>query len=264
MSDTADYLQADKPVRPRPYVHAQLRAIALFSGIGGIELGLERAGMEIVRQVENDPHARAVLSEHWPDVPQFGDIRNVDWTLHLEADLVAGGFPCQDISNAHTNGKREALNGAKSGLWSEFARCVGEIRPRWVIVENVAAWARWVPDVRADLADLGYASVPLELSAGAFGAPHRRPRAWVVAHANGQGEPLRAIHAEVARLRPVPAGSGHWRCTPPGSVRLDDGVPGGTHRRRLAGNAVVPQMAEWLGRQIIAADRVPAHSEGPR
>lgn len=230
-----------------------MRAVSLFSGVGGLDRGLENAGHEIALQVENDPAAVAVLKRHWPHVPRYGDVR----TLHLlwgQAEMVCGGFPCQDVSNAHTNGNRKALTGEKSGLWREFARLVGECQPRWVLVENVAAWRRWVPDVRADLAGLGYASLPLELSAGAFGAPHRRPRVWVVAHADGQGEPLRAVHAQVAGLRPIPAGGGHWREPPPGVVRLDDGVPAGVDRRRLAGNAVVPQMAEWLGRAITLID----------
>jgi DNA (cytosine-5)-methyltransferase 1 len=222
---------------------------SLFSGIGGFDLGLERAGMTCTWQVENDPYCRVVLEKHWPDVPTFGDVRN--FTSHTPVDLIAGGFPCQDISNAHTNGARRALNGERSGLWSEFLRIVRESRPRWVIVENVAAVERWLSGVRSDLALDGYASLPVELSAGSFGAPHKRPRVFVVAHADSESEPLSALHAEVAGIRPISGRSGPWGAPPSGGFRVADGVPRGMDRCRVLGNAVVPVVAEWLGRQIM-------------
>lgn len=227
---------------------------SLFAGIGGLDLGLERAGWECRWQVEIEPYCRAILEKHWPAVPRFQDVRTVGGDLE-RVDLVCGGFPCQDISDAHTNGRRRALTGGKSGLWSEFRRIVYSLAPTWVVVENVAARGRWVPDVRADLARLGYASVPLELRAGSFGAPHRRPRVFLVAHADGESEPLRALHAEVAGLSPVPAFGGHWRTPAPGGLRLDDGVPAGVDRTRAAGNAVVPQVAEWVGRRLMEAHK---------
>ena len=227
-----------------------MRFGSLFAGIGGFDLGLEAAGMVCAWQVEQDPYCRVILEARWPDVPRYGDVRNVS---HPPAvDLIAGGFPCQDISNAHTNGARRALDGERSGLWTEFLRIVDETRPRWVVVENVAAPQRWVPDVRAGLAGHGYASVPLELSAGSFGAPHKRPRVFVVAHADGEGEPLGALHAQVAGLRPVSGRSGPWRLPPPGGFRVADGVPRGMDRCRVLGNAVVPAVVEWLGRQIAS------------
>ena len=223
---------------------------SLFAGIGGFDLGLERAGMECAWQVEIDPPAGEVLARHFPNTERHTDV--TDRSIQYEpVDLICGGFPCQDLSNAHTNGTRRALSGEKSGLWSEYRRAIEVLDPSWVVIENVAAFARWVPSVRADLSRLGYASVPLELQAGSFGAPHKRPRIFVVANTDPDGESLRALHAEVASLRPIPGASGHWGTPPPGGFRLDDGVPRGMERCGQFGNAVVPQVAEWLGRRIM-------------
>jgi DNA (cytosine-5)-methyltransferase 1 len=233
-----------------------VNVLSLFSGIGGLDLGLERAGMTVVGQVEIDPWCRKVLAKHWPEVPRHDDVRTAAewWGGRRAPDLVCGGFPCQDISNAHTNGIRAALAGDKSGLWYSFAAIVAALRPRWVIAENVAAWRRWVPGVRADLAGLGYASVPVEVPAGSRGAPHPRPRVFVVAYADSEGESLRAIHAEVAGLRPVPRDGGHWREPFAGPVRVADGLPARMDRLRGLGNAVVPQVAEHIGRLILRGE----------
>lgn len=253
------------------YRVAPLRVLSLFSGIGALDLGLELAGMDVVAHAEINPHASRVLAERFPGVPNLGDVSYVQFTDRIDehggvhacikgrapidlgrVDVIAGGFPCQDNSSARTRNERKGLDGEKSGLWREFHRAIERIGPRWVIIENSPEWRRWVPAVRADLAALGYASVPLLLSAGTFGAPHKRPRAVVVAHANGQGEPLVAIHEEVARLRPHARGAGYWRQPIAGGVRVADGSADRMDRLRAAGNAVVPQVFEWLGRQIVA------------
>ena len=98
---------------------------SLFSGIGGFELGLERAGMKVVWQSEIDPYASAVLRKHWPDIPNHGDIRNIRAGAVERVDVLCGGFPCQDISNA---GKGAGIDGERSGLWSEYARVIGELK----------------------------------------------------------------------------------------------------------------------------------------
>jgi DNA (cytosine-5)-methyltransferase 1 len=236
-------------------VAAAVNVLSLFSGIGGLDLGLERAGMTIAGQVEIDPWCRRVLAKHWPEVPRHDDVRTAAewWGGRRAPDVVAGGFPCQDISNAHTNGSRQALSGPRSGLWHAFAVIVACLAPRWVVVENVAAWKRWVPAVRADLAALGYASVPVRLSAGSRGAVHQRPRDFVVANTDRQGESLRAIYAQVACLRPLSRDRGHWRQPFTGPVRVDDGLPARVDRLRGLGNAVVPQVAEHIGRLIMDA-----------
>lgn len=216
--------------------------------------------MRIVGHVEIEPYCRRVLARHWPEVPQHDDVRTATGWWNSEprptVDLVAGGFPCQDISSARTAGTRDGLDGAKSGLWSAFRDVVTDQRPRWVIVENSPEWRRWVPDVRRDLFGLGYASMPLRVSAGSLGAPHPRPRCLVVANSDGQGEPLRTIHAEVAGLRPVPRNRGDWREPYTGTLRVAHGAPRGVDgaRRRGIGNAVVPQVGELIGRLVVAAD----------
>jgi len=155
---------------------------SLFAGIGGFDLGLERAGMRCEWQVEIDPYARAVLAKHWPDVRRHEDVRTFpppegEWGV----DVICGGFPCQDISVA---GKGAGLAGARSGLWYEYARIIGELRPRYVIVENVAALlARGMGTVLGDLSSLGYDAEWHVIPASAVGAPHRRDRVWVVAYA---------------------------------------------------------------------------------
>src|SRR5437868_12864822 len=134
-----------------------MNVLDLFSGIGGFSLGLERAGMRTVAFCEIEPYARAVLRKHWPNVPCYDDVRTLT-ADRLNADgivpdVICGGFPCQDISVA---GSGAGLDGARSGLWSEYARLIGEVRPRFVIVENVAALlARGLGRVLSDLAALG-------------------------------------------------------------------------------------------------------------
>lgn len=157
---------------------------SLFSGIGGLELGLEWAGLgETIWQVEQSEFCRAVLAKHWPDAERFEDVREVGAANLVSPDLICGGYPCQDVSSA---GKGAGLGGERSGLWFEFARIVGELRPTWVVVENVASGAqRWVDTICADLGRRGYAVLPIPLSAADVGAPHRRERIFVVAYAVG-------------------------------------------------------------------------------
>jgi len=221
-----------------------------FAGIGGMSLGLERAGMTIRWQVEVDPYARTVLERHWPHVPRRGDIRLIEPGDLEPVDLVVGGFPCVDLSNAATNGPRRGLAGRRSGLWRDMARLVEGLQPRWVLCENTDAWRRWVPAVRADLARLGYASLPVVVSAAAVGAPHARPRAFVAAHADGEGEPLLAFDVEVARLSTL-AGRVPWPDQRVG-LDLDDGIPDRLAALKALGNACVSRVAEVIGQAILA------------
>ena len=153
---------------------------SLFSGIGGFDLGLERAGMRVIWQSEIDPYASAVLRKHWPEVPNHGDIRSIRAGTVELPDLICGGFPCQDISVA---GAGAGIDGERSGLWKEFARVVGEIRPRYVVVENVGALTtRGLSVVLGDLAALGYDAEWHVIPAAAVDAPHLRERVWIIAH----------------------------------------------------------------------------------
>lgn len=155
----------------------------LFAGIGALSLGLERSGLcHTVARVEIEPHAQAVLRRHWPDVPIHGDIRTRTF-VEGEADVICGGFPCQDVSCA---GKRAGLSGERSGLYRELVRAVRVVRPQHTIVENVAALlSDGMGTVLGDLAEVGdggwieWDCVP----ACAVGAPHKRERVFIIAHA---------------------------------------------------------------------------------
>ena len=172
----------------------KLRVLDLFSGIGGFSLGLERTGgFETVAFCEIEPFPRRVLAKHWPEVPCYDDVRTLT-VARLAADgiagidVITGGFPCQDLSVA---GKQRGMGeGTRSGLWSEIVRLVGELRPQYVIVENVAALLAgpserrggWFGRVLGDLAECGYDAEWENIPALALGAPHRRERVWLVAH----------------------------------------------------------------------------------
>lgn len=161
---------------------------SLFSGIGGIDLGLERAGMHCLWQVEKDAFCTKVLQKHWPNTPRYGDIRDLVPSTLASVDLIAGGPPCQPHSLA---GKRQA-SADERNLWPEFARIIRSMRPRWVLVENVLGLLSsedgdFFGKVLWDLATCGYDAQWFVLSAAQFGAPHRRCRVFIVAHATGCG-----------------------------------------------------------------------------
>ena len=160
-----------------------MRVLDLFSGIGGFSLGLERAGMRTVAFCEIDPFCRAVLAKHWPGVPCHGDVTTRVFE-EGEADVVVGGFPCQDISFA---GRGAGLSGTRSGLYRELMRAIRVVRPRYAIVENVAALlSRGLGTVLGDLAEGGYDAEWDCVPACAVGAPHERDRVWIVAHADSK------------------------------------------------------------------------------
>lgn len=152
---------------------------SLFSGIGGLELGLERAlGWPVAWQVEQDEFCRRVLAKHWPKTERFTDVKQVGATNLARVDLICGGFPCQDISGAGLGaGIRE---GTRSGLWIEFDRIAGELEPEWVVVENVSSGkAKWLSRVRHDLQARGYDTSAYTLSAADVTA-RRRARVGAV------------------------------------------------------------------------------------
>lgn len=156
---------------------------SLFSGIGGIERGLESCGLgPVLWHAERDPYARGVLECRWPRAQMFTDVRRIDESAP-RVDIICGGFPCQDVSVA---GKGAGLDGRRSGLWSEFARIVRVLGPRFVFVENVSALrSRGLDRVLGDLAALGFDAFWDCFRASDVGAPHRRERMFILAHANG-------------------------------------------------------------------------------
>ncbi len=245
---------------------------SLFAGIGGFDLGFERAGFEIKWQVEIDPFCRAVLAKHWPDVRRYEDVRGVHarWSRQypcehcLETvDVLVGGFPCQDISPA---GSRKGIDGAQSGLWREYARLVRELRPRYIVVENSAdLLIRGMERVLGDLAESGYDAEWECLPAFAFGAPHRRDRVFIVAYPECRGLQGRIFQcaeppAEFAAAR-YRGRFGHqhgsaWEPEPDVAL-LDHGLPRDLVAASIhaLGNAVVPQITEWIARRIRDAER---------
>ncbi len=158
---------------------------SLFTGIGGFDLGLERAGMRCLWQVENNAYCTRVLEKHWPRVRRYGDIREIDPSGIAAVDLVCGGFPCQPFSNA---GERKGEADDRH-LWSKMLRIIFGVRPAWVLGENVDGLRTLGLDrVLSDLEGAGYAVRPLVIPACAVDAPHRRDRVWIVAHSQGQPE----------------------------------------------------------------------------
>lgn len=180
-----------------------MRVLDLFSGIGGFSLGLERAGMKTVAFCEIEEYPCKVLTKHWPDIPIYNDVRELTYD-RLRADgitgidVITGGFPCQDISLA---GKQAGIDGERSGLWSECARLLREIRPRYAIFENVTALisgerGKWFERVLWDISQVGYDAEWHCIPASAVGAPHRRDRVWIICYPNENSEPISTINDE--------------------------------------------------------------------
>ena len=264
---------------------------SLFAGIGGFDLGLERAGMVCKWQVEIDPFCQKVLKKHWPEVARYSDVREVGQHNLEPVDVICGGFPCQDVSLA---GKRAGLEGKRSTLWGEYARIIRELRPRWVVAENVRGLfssdgGQFFANILRDLAECGYDAEWDVLPAAAFGAPHIRERVFIVGmdtNAAGQfngsffgvrgvwenkeDENTRGICANgnvsnpnqpgLAQRKSVfgndgtqqpPIERSDWWIIEPPVGRVANGVPNRVDRLRSLGNAVVPQVAEWIGRRIV-------------
>ncbi len=182
-----------------------MKALSLFSGAGGMDLGFDRAGITAVAHCEIDPKAASVLRRHWPDVPVISDVREVTSDVG-RVDLVHGGFPCQDISVA---GNRKGLAGDRSGLWWEFHRILGELRPRWCVIENVAGLlssnrGRDLGAILGALGDLGYGYAYRVLDARFFGVPQRRRRVFIVGHLGGRGAAEVLLEPEGVRRDPAP------------------------------------------------------------
>lgn len=232
---------------------------SLFSGIGGLELGLERAGLGTVAwQVEIDPFCRGVLAKHWPEATRYEDVRTIDRATVASVDVICGGFPCTDLSHAARGVARSGLDGEASGLWFEMLRIVDALAPRFVIVENVAAaWRAWLPNVRRDLHRIGYSCLPLRMRAADVGCPMGRARIFVVAHTDRDRECLSAFHDEASRIAADVAHRADWSANPADVVGMANGVSNRVDRLRALGNAVVPQCAEVIGRAIVAAIEVP-------
>ena len=245
-----------------------MRFGSLFSGIGGMDLGLERAGMTVAWQVEIDPWCRRVLAKHWPDVPKYGDIRELSGRGLAPIDLLARGFPCQPVSEV---GSRRGHDDPR-WLWPEFARLIRELRPRFVLLENVANLLNFgeFGEILSDLSTSGFDAEWSLVSACSLGASHSRERLFLVAYADrrrqeaggagrdGDGYALAGWAPNTQHLHSAPVfgsrtGRPSW-ATEPAVGRVADGVPHRVDRLGGLGNAVVPQVVEWIGRRIMALE----------
>lgn len=174
-----------------------LNELALFAGAGGGILGSHLMGWRTVCAVEREAYPAQVLAQRQndgilPPFPIWSDVLSFDgrpWRGIV--DVISGGFPCQDISSA---GKGAGIDGARSGMWSQMARIIGEVRPRFVFVENSPMLvSRGLARVISDLAKMGYDAQWARFSASNCGAPHQRDRLWIVANANGERFPIEDI-----------------------------------------------------------------------
>lgn len=256
-----------------------MKFISLFAGIGGFDLGFERAWMKCVAQVEKDPFCLRVLAKHWPDVERFEDVREFGKHNAPTADLVCGGFPCQPHSLA---GKRKGAADDRD-LWPEYRRIIGELKPRWVVAENVPGIRTTIlDDVLSDLESLDYSTRTLIIPACAFNAPHRRERLFIIAHPQSFAGRL-SVSAGYQKENPYARRDGSkwsvanskyyqvlfdeqsnkantesswssWWAIKPGVCGVAYGVPARMDRLRSLGNAVVPQVAEFIGRAIMQVE----------
>jgi len=251
-----------------------LRVLDLFSGVGGFALGLDRAGrFKTVGFCEIDPFCRKVLAKHYPGIYQHDDIT----TLTSEGiehncgriDGITAGFPCQDISLAGTG---KGLGGARSGLYSHVTRLAGEIRPRFILLENVAALLiRGLGTILGTLAEIGYDAEWHCIPAAVFGAPHIRDRIFILAYPASHGREG-PICRDIGNITETMWGTQKQTSTldsrlrifeeyeqrfcEPAVFRMDDGLSSRMDRidrLRACGNSVCPQVVEWIGRQIINA-----------
>lgn len=231
----------------------KLKVLDLFSGIGGFSLGLERTGgFETVAFCEIDKYAQKVLRKNFPGIEIYDDVKELKYDGAV--DVVTGGFPCQNLSSL---GDRTGLAGNKSGLWRDMARHISELRPKFIIVENVPDILRCsgggIDVVLGDLSRLGYNAwydiIPMAL----FGASHLRERLWLLAW-NTDSFDVRTFRTVLGR-QITATRSTCWEQfkTQSGVARSRDGVPYRMDRHSCLGNTVYPQIPEIIGRAILAS-----------
>jgi len=266
---------------------------SLFAGIGGIDLGLERAGMQVRWQVENDPYCNRVLEKHWPNIKRYGDVKEVKWAEVESVDLICGGFPCQPVSVA---GSRQGEKDER-WLWPDFLRAICEVRPEYALVENVLGLLsiddrRLARRMHEELAEASYNSRRCCISAQDVGAPQKRERIFIVAYSKDSGitrgirfsangsivgqewnpRRRRSNSVDWSKALANPSSAGLYsknlcqkrqtaRQTPwdsePDVGRVVNGVSSRMDKNRIKclGNAVVPQVAEYIGRLIVEYEK---------
>lgn len=264
-----------------------MKVLDLFAGIGGFSLGLERAGFETVQFCEIEPNCQKVLKKHWPNVPIHSDIATLDGKrLRGQVQVITGGFPCQDISTAgaqrgmidakkyskaieegHTHEEAERLSRTRSGLWAEYSRLIGEIKPTYVVIENVGNLrSNGLVTVLQDLWRLGYDAEWHIISAKSITpAWHERKRIWIIAVPHGHHfrlceEALTTKEEKSEWWAKATLALRAWWPSKPTFRGTVDGLPGRLDKPRQIrikqlGNAVIPQIAEFIGRRIMEYER---------
>lgn len=229
---------------------------SLFSGIGGIDLAAEWAGMEVIWQCEIDPFCQQVLKKHWPGVRLYDDIREIGRET-ARPDVVVGGFPCQPFSIA---GERRGKADDRD-LWPEMFRVIRELKPTWVIGENVANFANMALErTLSDLESEGYKTQTFIIPACAVNAEHRRDRVFIVAYdSSKRNEGIRK--SEIQRQQGIQGSKNGRRFTPigrrsdissPQLCRTYNGIPYGVDKIRALGNEVVPQQIYPIFKAIVS------------
>jgi len=270
---------------------------SLFSGIGGLDLGLERAGMKVIWQSEIDPYCNKVLKKHWPEAINHGNIKDIDWGTVERPDIICGGYPCQPFSTA---GNRNGTDDPRH-LWPWVRDAISALRPKYAILENVRGHLSMGGiQVIGELATIGYDAEWRLVSAAGMGAPHRRERIIIVAYPDdsrnrtskrdmelqGAASSTQWINSQHQSCRCSPkvehstssrcktslqqtesiwtanveqsdiqerSNNGWWE-TEPNVGRVANGIPFRVDRLRGLGNAVVPQVAEYIGRLVMATE----------
>jgi DNA (cytosine-5)-methyltransferase 1 len=239
---------------------------SLFAGIGGFDLGFERAGMQCKWQVEIDPYCQRVLAKHWPNVRRWDDVRTWPQPDTERVDVICGGFPCQDVSDA---GHKIGITGNRSSLFAEIVRIAGSMGPRFVVLENVAALLnRGMGEVLGALATSGFDAEWECVPASALGFPHERDRVFIYAYRQGtvsglltesrerwrkQWKHRRLVSNQAVARWPRKRLKGE-----PDVAPLVHGIPERLGRLGIGrglGNCVVPQVAQWIGERIMEASK---------
>lgn len=255
-----------------------MRVGSLFSGIAGIELGLERAGgFETAWFVECDPYAQVVLRKHYPTIPIYDDVKNIRWKELPKIDMLTGGFPCQDVSVANPKGGGVAT-GKKSSLWKHYAEAIRTLRPRFALIENVTNLSnKGLNIVLSDLAKMRYDAEWFDLRAADFGLPHIRERLFIIAYPphdhdgeqcekstkethDGHSGRVRVsrLYQELATIKVYVDASFSredveaWydELSEPAFLGAGNGFFNRKDRTKCVGNAVSPRCAEAIGRAI--------------
>ena len=250
-----------------------IKVLSLFSGGGLGDYGLELAGMEIVGQVEVDKYCQKILKLRWPDVPKWKDVMDVKGEEVRKRcgriDVVSGGFPCQPFSSiGRQKGEEDPRN-----MWPQMRRIIGEIKPEWILIENVRGIVKvYLDKVLSDLESLEYSYVPFLIPASAFNAPHKRERLFILANsrcslsegrvkqrengveteeqnADKPERPSKILSSQSSK-RFFSGGERQWT-SEPNMGRVAHGMPNRVDRLKVLGNGQVVQVVEWIGKRIV-------------